>query len=100
MSEYTPSTDDVRFEYAMHKSVVNSRISESGQGTKLGIHFDEFDRWLRVVKAEAWNEALTHVERLSDPASTINITPDRELITLADVTQAREENPYTKENNK
>lgn len=54
---------------------------------------------VRRVQAEAWNEALAHVERLSDPASTINIYPERELITLADVTQAREENPYTKENN-
>ena len=63
------------------------------------ISLNEFDRWLRTVKAEAWNEALAHVERLSDPASTIYIYPERELITLADVAQAREENPYTKENN-
>lgn len=87
MSDYTPSTGQARLHY------VFSNRWDPGRG-------ESFDRWLRAVKAEAWNEALTHVERLSDPASTINIYPDRELITLADVTQAREENPYTKENNK
>ena len=92
MSDYTPSTEEVR---------------ESYQSTGDGLDFKrryfaragEFDRWLQAVKAEEWNEALTHVERLSDPASTIHLYPERELITLAGVTQAREENPYTKENN-
>ena len=85
MSEYTPTTYEVR-----------SAASRAIGG-------DWFDRWLaehdRQVAERAWDEALTYVERLSDPASTINIFPERELITLADVTQAREENPYTKENN-
>ena len=88
-SDYTPSTDEVRNEYidTANPSWLDEEIGR------------EFDRWLRAVKAEAWNEALAHVERLSDPASTIDIYPERELITLADVAQAREENPYTKENN-
>ena len=64
---------------------------------------EEMTPWLfehdRQVAERAWDEAITHVERLSDPASTIYISSERELITLADVTQAREENPYTKENN-
>ena len=84
MSDYTPSTDDVRFEYAMHKSVVNSRISENGQGTKLGIHFDEFDRWLQTVKAEAWDEGF-------DSGHYVNDDESRDC-------DCRN-NPYTKENN-
>ena len=96
VNEYTPTTHDVREAYQATDEGLDFRrvYQERGQ---------EFDRWLtehdRQVAERAWDEALTHVERLSDPASTINITPDRELITLADVTQAREENPYTKENN-
>ena len=92
MSNYTPSTEEVAYAYR----------SEGDGGIVFNRdHSDEgFYRWLQTVKAEAWNEALAHVESLSDPASTIDIYPERELITLADVAQAREENPYTKENNK
>lgn len=52
MSDYTPTTEDVQFNYAMHMSVVNSRLSEDGKGTLLGVHFDEFDRWLAAHDAE------------------------------------------------
>ena len=97
MSDYTPSTEDVRARY--HLAGVPDTAPQFLIDAGRKVCYAEFDRWLQTVKAEAWNEALAHVERLSDPASTINITPDRELITLADVTQAREENPYTKENN-
>lgn len=63
MSEYTPTTDDIKFGYAMHKSIANSRTSATGMGTKLGVHFDEFDRWLaehdRVVAERAWDQGFT-----------------------------------------
>ena len=96
-TDYTPSTEDVRARY--HLAGVSDTTPQFLIDMGRKVCYDEFDRWLRAVKAEAWNEALTHVERLSDPASTISIFPERELITLADVTQAREENPYTMENN-
>lgn len=97
MSNYTPSTDIVRARYHLAGVPDTSPQFLIDAGRK--VCYAEFDRWLQAVKAEAWNEALAHVERLSDPASTIAIYPERELITLADVAQAREENPYTKENN-
>ena len=93
MSEYTPTTEDVRDAW------LTAEYEERDWGTSDDDLHAEFDRWLQTVKAEVWDEALKHVERLSDPASTIYIFPERELITLVDVTQAREENPYTKENN-
>jgi hypothetical protein len=33
----------------MHESVVNSRSAHDGIGTMLGVHFDEFDRWLATL---------------------------------------------------
>ena len=44
MSEYTPSTDRVRADYA-----------ETYEGTDEG-RYARFDRWLNSVKAEAWDE--------------------------------------------
>lgn len=61
----------------------------------------EWDKWLaeytRQQREEAWNEALKYVQDLSDPAHTIVIFPDRELITLGDVYQAQDDNPYRAE---
>ena len=92
VNEYTPTMEDIRHTYTC--MFIPAAQAERGQA---------FDAWLtehdRQVAERAWDEALKHVERLSDPASTIYIFPERELITLADVTQAREENPYTKGNN-
>lgn len=100
MSYYRPTTGEIKESYATNPEGVSQRAWDEVIAHAELRRRDEFDRWLQNVKAEAWNEALTHVERLSDPASTIDIYPERELITLADVTQAREENPYTKESNK
>jgi hypothetical protein len=44
MSEYTPTTAQVRGEYA--EDIVPIGVAEA-----------EFDRWLAKVKAEAWDEA-------------------------------------------
>lgn len=88
---YTPSTEEVAEAY-WAVSGEPSRDSEASQ---------EFYRWLaeytRQQREEAWDEALKYVNDLSDPAYTINIFPDRELITLGDVYQAQDENPYRSE---
>lgn len=99
MSYYRPTTEEIGESHATNPEGISRRAWDETIAHAELRRRDEFDRWLRAVKAEAWNEALAHVERLSDPASTINIYPERELITLADVMQAREENLYTKENN-
>lgn len=44
--------------------------------------------------AQAWDEALTHVRLLADPAHSIDIYPHRPLVVMADITQAGLENPY------
>lgn len=46
MSDYTPTTEDVRISYVCQRESI------------YGIHHDgaEFDRWLTEVKAEAWEE--------------------------------------------
>lgn len=62
MTDYTPTTEEVKFDYAMHKSVVSSRISEDGKGEKLGKFFDEFDRWLAALRAE-WEAEQGEVNR-------------------------------------
>lgn len=50
MSEYTPTTDDVALAY-IH--AVNGDTWVSGKARALQA---EFDRWLKQVKAEAWDE--------------------------------------------
>lgn len=45
MTDYTPTTDDVR----------NSYVENSARARQL--RGEQFDRWLRKVKAEAWDEA-------------------------------------------
>ncbi len=56
MSDYTPTTEEVReLVVAGHE---NQYRDELGQltGVSYGI---EFDRWLTEVKAQAWEEAYT-----------------------------------------
>ncbi|USH44547.1 hypothetical protein SEA_CASSITA_94 [Microbacterium phage Cassita] len=87
MSDYTPTTEEVRENY--------SRSFTWGRSDPARVEF--FDRWLNEERAKVWDAALRHVQKLSDPARTINILPDRELITLGDVFQAWDENPYRKD---
>lgn len=49
MSDYTPTTENVRYGY-----VANS--SEMRSDKKL---YEEFDRWLAEVKAQAWADGYT-----------------------------------------
>lgn len=49
MNEYTPGTEDVRFNY----------VTGASDGmTYLEVYGDEFDRWLRGVLADAWDEGF------------------------------------------
>lgn len=59
-----------------------------------GVRMQQFDEWLDEERAAVWERALDHVERLSDPAYTVEIDDDTEIITHHDVQQAREENPF------
>ena len=49
-SEYTPTTDDVRERYAEDYEPNNGFVLRGDRD------YAEFDRWLRTVKAEAWEE--------------------------------------------
>lgn len=50
MSDYTPTTADVRGAYATHQGA-------RYRGRKyLDLRSAEFDRWLEQVRAEAWDE--------------------------------------------
>ena len=55
MSDYTPSTEEVRRQYAF--GVANETFSSWGDAEKW------FDRWLAEVKAQAWQEG-THAMAL------------------------------------
>ena len=51
MSDYTPTTEEVRNQYVFSASVIDeTRFVDPTQGEA------EFDRWLAEVKAEAWEE--------------------------------------------
>lgn len=75
MSDYTPSTEEVR---GRHNA--NAMLE-----TKTWRAVDaEFDRWLRAVKAESWDEGF-------DSGHYVNDDESRDC-------DCRN-NPYTKENN-
>lgn len=50
MTEYTPSTDDVRAAYCI---CLNTRT-----GAPDAVLVAEFDRWLQKTLAEAWDEGM------------------------------------------
>ena len=53
MTDYTPTTQEVRGKYATHQGA-------RYRGQKyLDLRRAEFDRWLNEVKAEAWDEGFT-----------------------------------------
>ena len=59
MSDYTPTTEEVRDEYSFHCGGWCERCDRSGDVSYL-FHEAEFDRWLAEVKAQAWEEGFTH----------------------------------------
>lgn len=60
MSEYTPSTDEVR----------GAWIALTYNNTP-----EEFDRWLAVVKAEAWEEGKEYGERRANREIPSQLNP-------------------------
>lgn len=87
-TEYTPDELSVEIAYVYADEYDTLTYEERRKA---------FHRWLNGERAKVWDDALNHIQELSDPASSINILPDRELITLGDVDQARVENPYRKD---
>lgn len=91
MSDYTPTTEEVRYRYVQYADDSASAVAEG---------IEEFNEWLKSVRAEVWEEALQYVWKLNDPAWTVFggglYQSDREVGVLlaADVDQARDENPY------
>ena len=57
MSEYTPITDDVALAY-IHAANGDTWVSGKARALRA-----EFDRWLKQVKAEAWDEGKEYGER-------------------------------------
>lgn len=65
MTEYTPSTEEVREQY----------WAASGDPRRDSQAWGEFDRWLRKVQAEAWDEgadAAVHGYELPDASDIQN----------------------------
>ena len=54
MSDYTPTTEQVREQYSREQPPHIGTVSEKRA---------EFDRWLDAVKAEAWDEGFDAGER-------------------------------------
>ena len=57
MSDYTPSTDEVRDRFSL---VVTSGLYEPSALRRAVKYSKQFDRWLAAVRADAWNEGAAH----------------------------------------
>jgi len=61
MTEYTPTTNDVRKFY-------QGQLEKADDGVYMFVDEEksnaEFDRWLAGVKAEAWDEGHLHYQKL------------------------------------
>jgi hypothetical protein len=69
MSDYTPSTEEVRNQYSGFST---SNSNHTGQ---VYINLAKFDRWLAEVKAEAWDRG--YEAGLTDFASSMTTNPYR-----------------------
>ena len=67
MSDYTPTTEEVRDGWVRI-------INEDGSPSMLRISPEDFDRWLAEVKAQVWEEAyMTGVsDVIADKGATMN----------------------------
>ena len=79
MTDYTPTTEEVRKAWKMMPDDRYNKGDLMGQLTS-GI---EFDRWLAEVKAEAWEEGITAFDQaiikdVDDPWSQLPDNPYRE----------------------
>lgn len=59
--EYTPTTSEVRGAYAVFGFEGNA-YNHPNNHQRMDKWRAEFDRWLRDVKADVWNEAMSGVE--------------------------------------
>ena len=58
MSDYTPTTEEVRDAFAIRKwDNFQRNYPNSHDKTERDAERERFDRWLAQVKAEAWDEA-------------------------------------------
>ena len=55
MSNYTPTTEEVRDEYSFHCEGWCERCGKSDDVAYL-FHEAEFDRWLAEIRAQVWEE--------------------------------------------
>lgn len=69
MSEYTPTTEWVRFAYSENKWAARTVTPTTEQERKTD---EEFDRWLERVRAEERERTLTRVGYRSDGYHTFN----------------------------
>lgn len=56
MTEYTPTTEEVRAGY-----VVSATLNHTRQ---IGQVINEFDRWLNEIRAEAWDSAWREIRAI------------------------------------
>ena len=65
MTEYTPTTEEVRSLYKSGAWLMTDRApNKFAPGEYEGVLFGEFDRWLNEIRAEAWDEG--HEESCED----------------------------------
>lgn len=57
MSEYTPTTENIRQTFAYVRAGLDH---DDGYPFVMEFHVEAFDRWLASVKAEAWDEGWMH----------------------------------------
>lgn len=62
--DYTPTTDDVQFSYAMHEALAPVRMGVRDRGDKLGPSLDAFDRWLNEERAKVWEQVRAEIRML------------------------------------
>lgn len=59
MTEYTPTTGEVRSLYKSGAWLMTDRAPNRFDREKYeGVLFGEFDRWLNEIRAEAWTEGF------------------------------------------
>lgn len=81
---YTPTTEEVRSQY-QERGNLGWLLNVAPYNFDKQAMRDEFDRWLRTVKADAWEEGVAAVEAYG--MSIANYEQDEELLV----------NPYERE---
>ena len=71
MNEYVPITDDVALAY-IHAANGDTWVSGKARALQ-----EEFDRWLKQIKAEAWDEGKEYGERRANREIPFQLNPYR-----------------------